>query len=95
MPGKFKGFFSVEGPVRAHLDGELLNLVAESDFVKRVVDCPEVVETAARIAAELLGRPVRVRCIMRGRNVPSGENDPMRALLTFGEEHTDIINIKK
>ena len=95
LPGKFKGFFSVEGPVRAHLDGELLNLVAESDFAKKVVDCPEVVETAARIAAELLGRPVRVRCIMRGQKVPGGENDPMRALLTFGQEHTDIINIKK
>ena len=95
LPGKFKGFFSVEGPVRAHLDGELLNLVAESDFAKRVVDCPEVVETAARIAAELLGRPVRVRCIKRGQKVPGGENDPMRALLTFGQEHTDIINIKK
>ena len=95
LPGKFKGFFSVEGPVQAHLDGELLNLVAESDFAKRVVDCPEVVETAARIAAELLGRPVRVRCIKRGQKVPGGENDPMRALLTFGQEHTDIINIKK
>ena len=95
LPGKFKGFFSVEGPVRAHLDGELLNLVAESDFAKKVVDCPEVVETAARIAAELLGRPVRVHCIKRGQKVPGGENDPMRALLTFGQEHTDIINIKK
>ena len=95
IPSKCKGFFAVEGPVRPQLEGQLLTLVAESGFVKKVVDIPEVLEPAARIASGLLGGSIRVRCVQRGKQTAAGADDPMRALLSFGQEHSDIITIKE
>ncbi len=94
VPGKCKGFFSVDGPVKPLLEDGRLTLVAENDFVKKVVDIPQVLEAAARLSTELLGRPVTARCVKRDRTV-SGGRDPMRTLLDFGQEHSDIITIKE
>ena len=81
--------------MRPQLEGQLLTLVAESGFVKKVVDIPEVLEPAARIASGLLGGSIRVRCVQRGKQTAAGADDPMRALLSFGQEHSDIITIKE
>ena len=92
IPNKAKGFFAVEGPVQPQLDGDLLTLVAETDFVKNVVDIPQVLEPATRIASALLGRPMRVRCAKRGAKTVS-QNDAFDSLLKFGQEHSDVITI--
>ena len=92
VPNKAKGFFAVEGPVKPQLEGDLLTLVAETDFVKNVVDIPQVLEPAARIASALLGRPMRVRCAKRGAKTASN-NDAFDLLLKFSQEHSDVITI--
>lgn len=93
VPNKAKGFFAVEGPVAPLLQGDLLTLVAQTDFVKNVVDIPEVLEPATRIAAALLGRPIKVRCAKRGQvNRPSND-EAFKSLLQFGQEHNDVIKI--
>ena len=92
VPNKAKGFFSVEGPVRPQLENDLLVLVAETDFVKNVVDIPEVLEPAERIASALLGRPIRVRCAKKGKQTASNPS-AFQELLKFGQAHNDVIKI--
>ena len=93
VPNKAKGFFAVEGPVRPMVAQDLLTLVAETDFVKNVVDIPEVLGPAAQIASALLGRPMKVRCAKKGMlNKPSND-DAFQSLLQFGQEHNDVIKI--
>ena len=90
IPNKAKGFFSVEGPVKPQLEGDMLVLIAETDFVKNVVDIPEVLEPAARIASALLGRAIRVRCTKKGQQRRTG-GDGFDSLIRFGQEHADIV----
>ena len=92
VPNKAKGFFAVEGPVKPHLEGTTLILVAETDFIKNMVDIPAVLEPAARIASALLGSPMQARCVKKGaqRKAASAE-DPFNALVRFGQEHNDVI----
>ena len=92
IPNKAKGFFALEGPVKPQLEGDLLTLVADTDFVKNVVDIPEVLETAGCVASALLGRQMRVRCMKKGKQVPSGGN-PFSDLVQFGQAHNDIFKI--
>ena len=92
IPNKTKGFFAVEGPVKPQLDGNVLTLVAETDFVKNVVDIPQVLEPAAQIASALLGRSMRVRCTKRGAKTASDPN-AFDTLLKFSQEHSDVITI--
>ena len=91
VPNKAKGFFAVEGPVKPQLEEGRLILVAETDFVKNVVDIPAVLEPAARIASALLARPIQVRCIKKGTQTRAPAEDPFNALVRFGQEHKDII----
>ena len=96
IPNKAKGFFDVGGPVKPQLESGLLTLVADTGFVKSVVDIPQVLEPAARVASALLGGPTRVRCGQKGKNAaPSGGQDPFRSLMEFGETHNDVITITK
>ena len=91
VPNKAKGFFAVEGPVKPLLEQNMLVLIAETDFVKNVVDIPAVLEPAARIASALLGRPMKARCIKKGAETRTALDDPFRALIQFGQEHNDVI----
>jgi len=96
LPSKCKGFFSVEGPVKPLTEGDTLTLLADGEFVKNMIDIPQVKEPAARVASALLGRNVRIRCAVRGKNTPAaGGKDPLDALMHFGRQHGDIITIKK
>ena len=93
IPNKVKGFFAAEGSVDPMIEGDLLTLVAQSEFIKNMIEIPEVLEPAARIASALLGRPVRVRCVKKGSfNKPSNA-DAFNSLLRFGQEHNDVIKI--
>ncbi len=96
LPNRCKGFFApVNGPVKPQLEDGMLRLVADTGFVKKIVDVPEVLDPAARIAAALLGRPVKVACILKGKNFPkAGGKDPLNDLLDFGRAHDSIVTIK-
>jgi len=95
IPGRFLGFFSVDGPVRHLLDGDRLSLVTDTAFVKKMIDAPEVLEAATRCASALLGRPVTVRIVLKDKNAPAaGAKDPFQDLMNFGQAHDDIFTIK-
>ena len=91
VPNKAKGFFAVDGPVKSLVERNTLILVAETDFVKNVVDIPAVLEPASRIASVLLGRPMNARCVKKGAHTQAPSEDPFRALIQFGQEHNDVI----
>ena len=96
LPSRVKGYFSADGPVKPILEQNLLTLVADSDFVKKMVDLPSVAEAAAQSASAVLGRPIRVRFTVKGKTGPlAGGHDPMEDLLNFSRQHGDIIKIKE
>jgi len=96
VPNGSRGFFSVEGPVRPLLEGDTLTLVADTEFTKKMIDKPTVTEPAARIASALLGRPMRLRCTVRGKTGPAvGAADPMDALMSFGRQHEGLVTFQK
>ena len=96
LPSRLKGYFSAEGPVKPALEQDLLTLVADSAFVKKMVDVPQVTEAATQAASAVLGRPIRVRITMKGKSGPAaGGPDPMADLVAFGRQHSDIIKIKE
>ncbi len=96
LPNRLKGFFSVGGPVKPQLEAGLLTLAADSEFVRKLVDVPEVLTPAAGIASALLGQPTRVRCVKKGKAAPCpGSKDPLDDLLAFGQQHDSIVTIKK
>ena len=90
IPNKAKGFFAIEGPVKPQVEGDLLTLVADTDFVKNVVDIPEVLDAATQIASALLGRPMKVRCAKKG-TASRGNVDAFNELIRFGQAHNDVI----
>ena len=96
LPSRLKGYFSAEGPVKPLLEQDLLTLVADSAFVKKMVDVPQVTEAAAQAASAVLGRSMRVRITLKGKAGPAaGGPDPMADLVAFGRQHSDIIKIKE
>ena len=92
VPNKSKAFL---GSVKPRLEQNLLTLVADNQFVKNMIDIPEVLEPATRMATAMLGRPVRVRCVEASKNARFGEHDPMNDLISFGQEHQNIITIEE
>ena len=92
-PNKVKGF--IPGTIQPVMEDSLLTLVAESSFVKKMLDIPEVLEPAAEIASAMLGRPIRVRCAEKGKLSAAGGKDLMNDLVKFGQSHNNIISIKE
>ena len=91
-PNRSKGFLNVEGPAKPQLEQDLLTLVVPTEFEKRMLDIPQVLEPAVRIASALLGRPIRVRVALRSsQNRPVGGEDPFSSLMEFGKTHNDVI----
>ena len=94
VPNKCKGF--LPGTVQPLMEQNLLTLVAESRFVKNILDIPEVLEPAARIASAMLGKPIRVRCVERNKSAGmAGGKDLLNDLVAFGQKHDSIISIKE
>ena len=94
VPNKCKGF--IPGTIQPVLEQNLLTLVAESKFVKNILDIPDVLEPAARIASAMLGRPIRAKCAERNKLAgAAGGKDLLNDLVAFGQEHDTIISIKK
>jgi len=84
------------GTVQPTIEQNLITLVAESKFVKNILDIPEVLEPAARIASAMLGRPMRARCVERNKSAGMvGGKDLLNDLVAFGQKHDSIISIKE
>ncbi len=92
LPNKVKGF--IPGSVKPLLEGDRLTLIADSRFVKNMIDVPEVLEPARRIASAMLGRPMNVRCVEKTKAAAMGGKDPMNDLVKFGQQHQNIVTIK-
>ena len=88
-----RGFFAPNGPVKPILTGDTLTLAADTDFVLNIIRKPEVQALVQKKASAVLGRAVGVRFALKGQVTQSG-NDPMDALVAFGERHEDIFTIK-
>ncbi len=88
-----RGFFAASGPIRPVLKGDTLLMAAENDFVLSMVRKPEVEQLVRDKAAAILGRHVAVRFVLKSQ-VSGAEDDPMDALVRFGEQHSDIFTIK-
>ena len=93
VPMRVTGF--IPGTIQPVIDDSLLTLVAESDFVRKMLDVPEVLTPAAEIASAMLGRPMRVRCVDKKKMNAAGRGkDLMNELVRFGQEHETIVSIK-
>lgn len=89
-----KGFFTLSetAPVHGALQGNQVTMYAASDFIKQMIDKPEVLQIVREKASAIAGRPVLARVMMQGEQ--AGE-DKFKQLLKFGSEHSDIIHINR
>ena len=90
-----RGFFitTPNAPIRGILSGERLILACENDFIKEIVNKPDVLALVARKASAKLGRQIRV--VVGDDNGVSEKSEQMEQLLNFGRAHEDIIRIKE
>ena len=94
LPAKLSGFFAVNGPIHPVLQGDALIMAADSDFVLDLVKkTPDTEALIREKAAAILGKPVSVRFARKNQLSRMGD-DPMDALVRFGQQHSDIFTIK-
>lgn len=94
LPAKISGFFAVNGPIHPVLQGEVLIMAADSDFVLDLVKkTPDTEALVREKASAILGKTVSVRFALKNRLSRLGD-DPMDALVQFGQQHSDIFTIK-
>lgn len=77
-------------PVRGTLHGDVLELQTETEFVRNLINKPEVLQPVAD-AATPAGRPVRVRIASGKAEKP---NEGFARLVSFGEEHPELVELK-
>lgn len=84
----------MNGPIHPVLQGEVLIMAADSDFVLDLVKkTPDTEALVREKASAILGKPVSVRFALKNRLSRLGD-DPMDALVQFGQRHSDIFTIK-
>ena len=94
LSAKDRGFFAANGPLHPVLQGEsTLIMAADNEFVLGMVKKPAIEQLIREKASALLGRPVAVRFALKNRLSRVGD-DPMDALVQFGQQHSDIFTIK-
>ena len=94
LPAKISGFFAVNGPVHPVLQGDALIMATDTELVIDLVKKTPNTEALVREkASAILGRPVSVRFARKNRLSRLGD-DPMDALVQFGQQHSDIFTIK-
>ena len=93
IPLPEQAMFSTQdnAPVRGTLRGDVLELQMETEFVRNLINKPEVLRPVADAATALLGRPVQVR-IASGR--AEKPNEGFARLVSFGEEHPELVDLK-
>ena len=79
-------------PVEGVLSDHKLELVCTAGFIVDVINKPEIIEMISRKASAKLGKPIRVSVVDKTKM--KSKSRQMEQLLRFGQEHSDIINIK-
>ena len=94
LPLPEQAMFSMQdnAPVRGTLHGDILELQMETEFVRNLINKPEVLQPVADAATALLGRSVRVRIASGKAEKP---NEGFARLVSFGEEHPELVELKK
>ena len=93
LPLPEQAMFSTQdnAPVRGTLHGDVLELQTETEFVRNLINKPEVLRPVSDAATALLGRPVRVRIASGKAEKP---NESFARLVSFGEEHPELVELK-
>ena len=93
LPLPEQAMFSMQdnAPVRGTLHGDVLELQTETEFVRNLINKPEVLQPVADAATALLGRSVRVRIASGKAEKP---NEGFARLVSFGEEHPELVELK-
>lgn len=91
LPPSVRSLFATQ--VRPELQGSTLMLLADSEFVKNMVNHAAILQIVGPRAGELLGRAVQLKVAVQGNTDTSGQ-DRLDELLAFGEAHSDIVEIK-
>ena len=93
LPLPEQAMFSMQdnAPVRGTLHGDILELQMETEFVRNLINKPEVLQPVADAATALLGRSVRVRIASGKAEKP---NEGFARLVSFGEEHPELVDLK-
>ena len=88
-----KGFFAVNGPITPRLQGDVLTLLAGSEFVKNMIARPEVLQAVGRKASALLGRPIRAAAALQGQQFADG-HDRLDDVIARGSALGDRMTVK-
>ena len=93
LPLPEQAMFSTQdnAPVCGTLHGDILELRMETEFVRNLINKPEVLQPVADAATALLGRSVRVRIASGKAEKP---NEGFARLVSFGEEHPELVELK-
>ena len=91
VPQRCTGFVHTSGSLQVSIEGNLLYLVVPGAFEKKMLDNPQVLEPASRIASGMLGRPITARCTERSKKAAPGSSASFNSLVSFGQEHNDVI----
>ena len=93
LPLPEQAMFSTQdnAPVRGTLHGDVLELQTETEFVRNLINKPEVLRLVSDAATALLGRPVRVRIASGKAEKP---NEGFERLVSFGQEHPELVDLK-
>ena len=88
------GFFATtpNAPVSGSLRGDTLVLKCTNKFTLEMIDRQDIRELIRRKASAILGRPVMVKA--EDMAARPENNSAMERLLSFGRDHSDIVNIK-
>ena len=88
-------FLSNPAMVKGTIDGPLLTLWAQSDFVKSMISKPGILATVEKAAKLLPGGPYRVVVTVGTAPAPAApapeSHDKLDDLLALGEQFGDII----
>ena len=95
MKPPVSGFFvsTDNAPVRGVMVKGVLELRCRNTFTADMIGKKEILEIVSRKASAQLGRPVKVVTVDLSAR-PAG-NSRMENLLTFGRNHSDIVNMKE
>ena len=78
---------------RGTLEGDLLTVHCGDDLTLETLDCDAVTKVLASVTGEHLGRPVRVRYILSGKNDPLPAEDKLEELIRRGKNY-DSFTVK-
>ncbi|MFR1990952.1 MAG: hypothetical protein ACLS3C_13195 [Oscillospiraceae bacterium] len=95
LPATISGFFAVNGPIHPVLQGEVLIMAVDSDFVLNQVKKKRLIRRHLSGKRRRQYWENRFRCALHSKNRLSRlGDDPMDALVQFGQQHSDIFTIK-